>query len=121
VSAVPSPAAAVSPGPSPVAAVSPVASPSAAAGPGAQAALPAPSSPQVSGGKKIALLLPQSRTTRHESQDRPDFQAELQKICSDCQPIYSNANRIQFPAPTGPRHRSEGCAPLGLPAEQSAA
>jgi D-xylose transport system substrate-binding protein len=58
-----------------------------------QAVLPAPSSPQVSGGKKIALLLPESQTTRYESQDRPNFQAELQKICADCQLLYSNANQ----------------------------
>jgi D-xylose transport system substrate-binding protein len=60
----------------------------------AQAALlPAPSSPQASGGKKIALLLPESQTTRYESQDRPLFTQELNAICTDCQLIYSNANQ----------------------------
>jgi D-xylose transport system substrate-binding protein len=47
----------------------------------------------VSGGKRIALLLPESKTARYESQDRPLFQAKLQQICSDCQIIYSNANQ----------------------------
>jgi D-xylose transport system substrate-binding protein len=72
---------------SPVAAASP--SPAAAQ----QPTLPAPSSPQASGGKKIALLLPESKTTRYESQDRPLFQTKLQQICSDCQILYSNANQ----------------------------
>src|SRR5579864_2301706 len=83
--------------PSVVAAASPPASPAAAASPSPAAAqnplLPAPSSPQSSGGKKIALLLPESKTTRYETQDRPLFQAKLQQICSDCQVIYSNANQ----------------------------
>jgi D-xylose transport system substrate-binding protein len=83
--------------PSAVAAASPAASPAAAASPSPAAAqnpvLPAPSSPQSSGGKKIALLLPESKTTRYETQDRPLFQAKLQQICSDCQVIYSNANQ----------------------------
>jgi D-xylose transport system substrate-binding protein len=59
----------------------------------AQPVLPAPSSPQASGGKKIALLLPESATARYETQDRPLFQAKLQQICSDCQILYSNANQ----------------------------
>ncbi|MBV9175376.1 MAG: sugar ABC transporter substrate-binding protein [Chloroflexi bacterium] len=99
----PSPAAAASPGaspvakPSPAAAASPVGSPSPAAAaspsPVAQPLLPAPTSPQASGGKKIALLLPESKTARYETQDRPLFQAKLQQICSDCQLIYNNANQ----------------------------
>jgi len=82
--------------PSAVAAASPVAAASAVASPSAVAqntTLPAPSSPQNSGGKKIALLLPESKTARYETQDRPLFQAKLQQICSDCQVIYSNANQ----------------------------
>jgi D-xylose transport system substrate-binding protein len=96
----PSALAAASPAakPSAVAAASPAASPAAAASPSPAAAaqnptLPAPSSPQASGGKKIALLLPESKTARYETQDRPLFQAKLQQICSDCQVIYSNANQ----------------------------
>jgi len=86
--------------PSAVAAASPAASPATVAAPSPSPAaaaqnpvLPAPSSPQSSGGKKIALLLPESKTTRYETQDRPLFQAKLQQICSDCQVIYSNANQ----------------------------
>jgi D-xylose transport system substrate-binding protein len=94
----PAAAAAASPAakPSAVAAASPAASPAAVASPSAvaqQTTLPAPSSPQASGGKKIALLLPESKTARYETQDRPLFQAKLQQICSDCQVIYSNANQ----------------------------
>jgi D-xylose transport system substrate-binding protein len=76
-----------SPSPGAAAAASP--SPSAAGGP----ALPSPSSPQASGGKKIALLLPESSTTRYETQDRPIFTQKLMQICSDCQLLYSNANQ----------------------------
>jgi D-xylose transport system substrate-binding protein len=43
------------------------------------------------GGGKIALLLPESHTARYESQDRPHFEAQLKKSCSDCEVLYSNA------------------------------
>ena len=84
--------------PSAIAAASPLPSPSAgvSASPGPVAAgpvLPSPTSPQTSGGKKIALLLPESKTARYETQDRPLFTAKLMQICSDCQLIYSNANQ----------------------------
>ena len=48
-----------------------------------------------SGGKsgKIALLLPESKTARYESQDRPNFERKLKEICPDCQEIYSNADQ----------------------------
>ncbi len=52
-----------------------------------------PAQPASSGGKKIALLLPESKTARYESQDRPQFTQALQQLCSDCQLIYSNANQ----------------------------
>lgn len=45
-----------------------------------------------SGGKKIALLLPESQTTRYESFDRPLFEAKVKALCSDCQIVYKNAN-----------------------------
>lgn len=47
------------------------------------------------GGKsgKIALLLPESKTARYESQDRPNFERKLKEICPDCQEIYSNADQ----------------------------
>jgi D-xylose transport system substrate-binding protein len=43
--------------------------------------------------KKIALLLPESKTARYESKDRPLFEAKLKSLCSNCQIIYSNANQ----------------------------
>jgi D-xylose transport system substrate-binding protein len=101
----PNPTVATSPAVSPAASPSVATKPSAVASPPAVAAaspspaaainatLPAPTTPQLSGGKKIALLLPESKTARYESQDRPLFQAKLQQICSDCQIIYSNANQ----------------------------
>jgi D-xylose transport system substrate-binding protein len=45
------------------------------------------------GDKKIALLLPETKTTRYESQDRPLFEAKVKALCSDCQIIYSNADQ----------------------------
>jgi D-xylose transport system substrate-binding protein len=47
------------------------------------------------GGKsgKIALLLPESKTARYESQDRPNFERKLKELCPDCQEIYSNADQ----------------------------
>jgi D-xylose transport system substrate-binding protein len=44
-------------------------------------------------GKKIALLLPESKTTRYEAQDRPLFEAKVKALCSDCQILYSNADQ----------------------------
>jgi D-xylose transport system substrate-binding protein len=48
-----------------------------------------------SGGKgtKIALLLPESKTARYESQDRPNFERKLKEICPSCSIIYSNADQ----------------------------
>jgi D-xylose transport system substrate-binding protein len=42
--------------------------------------------------KKIALLLPESKTARYETKDRPLFTAKLKALCPDCVLIYSNAN-----------------------------
>ena len=44
-------------------------------------------------GKKIALLLPESKTARYESQDRPLFTAEVKALCPDCEIIYANADQ----------------------------
>jgi D-xylose transport system substrate-binding protein len=44
-------------------------------------------------GVKVALLLPESKTTRYEAQDRPLFTKKLKAICPDCQLIYSNADQ----------------------------
>jgi len=43
--------------------------------------------------KKIALLLPETKTARYESKDRPLFEAKVKALCSDCQIIYNNANQ----------------------------
>jgi D-xylose transport system substrate-binding protein len=45
------------------------------------------------GGGKIALLLPESKTTRYESQDRPNFEAKVAEVCPDCEIIYNNADQ----------------------------
>ena len=45
------------------------------------------------GGPKIALLLPESKTTRYEAHDHPEFDAAVKAACSDCDLIYSNANQ----------------------------
>jgi D-xylose transport system substrate-binding protein len=45
------------------------------------------------GGGPIALLLPESKTARYESQDRPNFERKVKELCSDCPIIYSNVNQ----------------------------
>jgi D-xylose transport system substrate-binding protein len=48
------------------------------------------------GGSKsgsIALLLPESKTARYESHDRPLFTAKTKALCPDCKVIYSNADQ----------------------------
>jgi D-xylose transport system substrate-binding protein len=45
------------------------------------------------GGGSIALLLPESKTARYESQDRPKFEQKVKELCSDCEIIYSNADQ----------------------------
>lgn len=44
-------------------------------------------------GKKIALLLPESKTARYEAFDRPMFEAAIKAACADCTVLYSNANQ----------------------------
>src|SRR3954464_7465776 len=53
------------------------------------------SSSAASSGKtgKIALLLPESKTARYETQDRPLFEAKVKELCSGCQVVYSNADQ----------------------------
>src|SRR3954469_6327444 len=46
-----------------------------------------------SAGGTIALLLPETKTTRYEEQDKPRFEAKLKALCPDCELIYSNANQ----------------------------
>ncbi|HJU01238.1 MAG TPA: sugar ABC transporter substrate-binding protein [Actinomycetes bacterium] len=45
------------------------------------------------GDKKIALLLPETKTARYEAADRPMFEAKVKALCSDCEIIYSNADQ----------------------------
>ncbi len=44
-------------------------------------------------GPKIALLLPESKTSRYESHDRPEFETKVEELCEECEIIYSNANQ----------------------------
>jgi D-xylose transport system substrate-binding protein len=41
----------------------------------------------------VALLLPENRTARYESQDRPLFESKMRELCPDCRVIYSNAEQ----------------------------
>ena len=43
--------------------------------------------------KKIALLLPETKTARYETQDRPLFEAKMKSLCASCTVLYSNANQ----------------------------
>ncbi|MDP3894977.1 substrate-binding domain-containing protein [Nocardioides sp.] len=45
------------------------------------------------GSKTIALLLPESKTTRYEAFDRPMFEAKVAELCDDCEVIYFNADQ----------------------------
>jgi D-xylose transport system substrate-binding protein len=42
--------------------------------------------------KLIAFLLPESKTTRYEQQDRPNFERKVSELCSDCEIFYANAD-----------------------------
>ena len=44
-------------------------------------------------GGKIALLLPESKTARYESHDRPHFERKVKELCGECEVIYSNADQ----------------------------
>jgi D-xylose transport system substrate-binding protein len=46
-----------------------------------------------SGGGKIAFLLPESKTARYETQDRPLFEAAVEAQCAECEIVYSNADQ----------------------------
>jgi D-xylose transport system substrate-binding protein len=45
------------------------------------------------GQKTIALLLPETKTTRYEQQDKPNFERKVKELCPDCKVIYSNADQ----------------------------
>jgi D-xylose transport system substrate-binding protein len=45
------------------------------------------------GSGKIALLLPETKTTRYEEQDKPNFERRVKELCGGCQVIYANADQ----------------------------
>ncbi len=45
------------------------------------------------GGAVIALLLPETKTTRYETHDRPLFEAKVKDLCDDCEVLYFNADQ----------------------------
>jgi D-xylose transport system substrate-binding protein len=45
------------------------------------------------GAKTIALLLPETKTTRYEEKDRPLFTDKVKELCPDCKVLYSNASQ----------------------------
>ena len=45
------------------------------------------------GAMKIALLLPETKTARYETQDKPLFEAKVKELAPDAQILYSNANQ----------------------------
>jgi D-xylose transport system substrate-binding protein len=45
------------------------------------------------GAETIALLLPETKTTRYEEKDRPLFTDKLKELCPDCKLLYSNASQ----------------------------
>src|SRR5919109_1124424 len=45
------------------------------------------------GSGKVALLLPETKTTRYEEQDKPNFERRVRELCSGCEVIYANANQ----------------------------
>src|SRR5215468_5265777 len=53
----------------------------------------AAAAPRRKAGLKIALLLPESKTARYESHDRPAFQRRVRELCADCEILYSNASQ----------------------------
>lgn len=52
-----------------------------------------PGSASASGGDVIALLLPESKTSRYETIDRPVFVAAVAEMCPECRVVYANAGQ----------------------------
>jgi D-xylose transport system substrate-binding protein len=46
------------------------------------------------GGGSIALLLPESQTSRYELADKPFFEAKFKALCPNVDIVYSNANQV---------------------------
>jgi D-xylose transport system substrate-binding protein len=44
-------------------------------------------------GKTIGLLLPENKTTRYETFDRPLIEGKIKELCSDCEVKYNNASQ----------------------------
>ena len=44
-------------------------------------------------GGTITLLLPETKTARYESQDKPHFEQKVKALCPNCKIIYSNADQ----------------------------
>ncbi|MVO86392.1 substrate-binding domain-containing protein [Streptomyces sp. p1417] len=42
-------------------------------------------------GKTIGLLLPENKTTRYETFDRPIMESKIESLCGDCEVKYNNA------------------------------
>ena len=64
-----------------------------AATPGAVQSILPDMKPDASATGKIALLLPETKTTRYETADKPYFEERLKVLCPQCTLIYSNANQ----------------------------
>ncbi|HEY0905519.1 MAG TPA: substrate-binding domain-containing protein [Marmoricola sp.] len=66
-----------------------------ALGVGTLAACGSPNDSEESAGdaKTIALLLPESKTTRYEAFDRPLFEEKVEELCDDCEVKYYNADQ----------------------------
>lgn len=50
-------------------------------------------SESVENGFKIGILLPESKTTRYESFDKPYMEAKLKELCPKCEILYQNADQ----------------------------
>jgi D-xylose transport system substrate-binding protein len=47
----------------------------------------------VENGFKIGILLPESKTTRYETFDKPYMEAKLKELCPKCEILYQNADQ----------------------------
>src|SRR5258707_11104300 len=43
-------------------------------------------------GGTVAFLMPDTGSTRYDLHDRPGFEKRLGELCSDCKPLYNNAD-----------------------------
>lgn len=51
------------------------------------------STASTSGSRTVSLLLPESKTTRYDAQDKPLFEAKLKELCPTCTLSYQNADQ----------------------------